>query len=104
MGRLMNVNLRNAEIILSGLDESRTDKFTEDMLTEWTYAHSPEMEPNPLLHQKAVEVGWLTLTRLGLEKRMELHSSLLQLEKSDKNYRMAYELDMKICILLYLLK
>lgn len=102
--QLMNVNMRNAEIILSGLDNQRTDKFTHDMLTEWTYAHSPEMEPNPLLHAKADETGWLTLTRPGLEKRVELYSSLLQLEKSDKNYSMAYDLDMKICILLYLLK
>ena len=101
---LMKVNMRNAEIILSGLDRERTDKFSEDILTEWTYAHSPEMDPNPLLQKKAMEVGWVTLTRPGLEKRVELYSSLLQLEKSDKNYSMVYELDMKICILLYLLK
>merc|ERR1719445_365329 len=81
--QLMNVNMRNAEIILSGLDKERTDKFSYDQLTEWTYAHSPEMEPNPLLHAKADETGWLTLTRPGLEKRVELYSSLLQLEKSD---------------------
>ena len=101
---LMNVNMRNAEIILSGLDSKKTNKFTKDMLRNWSYIHSPEMEPNPLLHQEAESIGWLTLRRPGLEKRIELYSGLLQLEKTDKNYSVVYDLDHKICILNYLLK
>ena len=101
---LMNVNMRNAEIILSGLDNKKTNKFTKEMLTNWGYVHSPEMEPNPLLHSEAESIGWLTLRRPGLEKRIELYSGLLQMEKSDKNYSMVFDLDHKICILQYLLK
>eukprot|EP01084_Bolivina_argentea_P268458 455978_1 len=100
---LMNVNMRNAEIILTGLDSKKTGKFTQEMLTNWAYAHSPEMEPNPILHKEAEQSGWLTLKKSGLENRIQLYKSLLQLEKSDKNYNMVYDLDHKICILNYLL-
>merc|ERR1712154_530381 len=105
MGKeLMNVNMRNAEIILTGLDKERTGKFTKQQLTNWAYFHSPEMEPNPLLHEKAESMNWLTLRREGLEQRKELYLSLLQIEKTDKNYYNVFDLDEKICILNYLIK
>merc|ERR1712228_1113455 len=70
---LMNVNMRNAEVILSGLDLQNEDgkrgQFSKKMLTNWAYFHSPEMEPNPLLHEHAESMQWLTLRRDGLIKR-----------------------------------
>merc|ERR1712048_732647 len=106
--QLMNVNMRNAEIILSGLDLQNEDgkrgQFSKEMLTNWAYFHSPEMEPNPLLHQEAESMHWLTLRKDGLEKRKTLYAKLLQLEKTEKNYAIVYELDSKICILNYLIR
>eukprot|EP01084_Bolivina_argentea_P176741 305798_1 len=37
---LMNVNMKNAANILTGLDSKKTGKFTKDMLISWAYAKS----------------------------------------------------------------
>lgn len=102
---LMNVNMRNAEIVLTGLDSKRTGKFTKEALFNWVYAHSPEMEPNPYLYREAAETFcWLALRKAALETRIQLYSQLLKLEKADKNYSMVFDLEHRICVLTYLLK